>query len=103
MTIHGMGFSTDFTLAESVTVSAGNIPMAIESVENSKIIASTGAHFNRHMLKIGGSGIVDMNGKDASDLTVEVGQEVHWSWNINIPGSVPVVTIQQVWAIQDFL
>ena len=96
VTIDGFGFATTDVEATSVSVLAGSIPCEVESATKSKIICSTGPHFNRHELKLAGSGISDLVGNDASSVTIEVGNEVHWNWNIQIPGTVPVVHFQSV-------
>ena len=96
VTIDGFGFATNDMEAESIDVTAGGIPCTVTSSTKAKIVCSTGAHSNRVALKLGAAGITDLSGNAASSVTVEVGQEVHWKWNIQIPGVVPVVHLQEV-------
>ena len=96
LTITGRGFATDNQEPDTLKVDIGPIPCNIESISKTEIVCQTGrCASNTVNLQIGANAILDMNGDDASDITIEVGQEVHWKWNLQIPGVVPKVRFQQ--------
>ena len=96
LTIAGKGFATNTKEADSLKVNVGSIPCEIQSSSKSEIICRTGkCSSNVVKLQIGATAILDIDGHDSSDIIIEVGQEIHWQWNLQIAGVVPKIRFQE--------
>ena len=93
LTINGAGFSGNGELA----VSVGDIACDIVSASATQVVVKTGEYTaNTVPIQLKARSLLDASGNDASDITIEQGQMIEWSWQISLSGVTPSVQVQEV-------
>jgi hypothetical protein len=96
LTIAGSTFGHDARAADSVAVKVGNIPCEITEMDYNEIKCKTGAHNNRVEVRVTANGFKFTDNTPADEIVVEEGQEILFTWMISIPGTVPIIELQEV-------
>ena len=96
----GYGFAGPEGDSDLINIYAGDIPCEIKehTLKQNELVCVTGPYNIKTELTLGQNRweYVRDRTKDATDIEVEVGNEVHWKWHLDIPGVQPKIQFQKV-------